>query len=414
MEIKKEMNIDIDGNWTNMGNFIPGKSTVTFNGATNQTVNVSNTERFYNLSVDKSHGDLILLTDIIVKNYLGLSNGKVNATENIVTLAGDGSLERGAGYIMGSLRKSFTSQGVKTFEVGTLNGYTPVDVKVSSDTGQMTITSLAESHPRVEGTSVLQRYWTVQSKDIKKADMTFHYLPQDISGLENCFVAGNYKERWSFPQSDIDPILHIMSVSGANPSGDWTSGQRDALSSAQVALNYTLNANKVNLAWQVRSGSEGSSYFLERADYWLKNWTTIANMDDLSKHSMGSGYLFTDNPPSGRYLYRLRQVDSDNNSLFSNEVEVAIEQPGSFTLEQNYPNPFNAQTKISYTIPVDSRVNIIIFNVTGQIITRLVDEYQSAGQYTLYFDASNLASGTYLYKMVAGSFVQTKKMVVLR
>ena len=88
--------------------------------------------------------------------------------------------------------------------------------------------------------------------------------------------------------------------------------------------------------------------------------------------------------------------------------------PTEYRLEQNYPNPFNPSTTISYAIPTRSHVTLSVFNTLGQIVAELVNGEKEAGLYNVTFDASGLASGVYLYRMQAGSFVQTKKLVVLK
>jgi hypothetical protein len=83
-------------------------------------------------------------------------------------------------------------------------------------------------------------------------------------------------------------------------------------------------------------------------------------------------------------------------------------------MSQNYPNPFNPNTTISYSIPSSSFVQLKIFNIIGQEIATLVNEEKLAGNYEVNFDASNLPSGVYIYKMNAGSYVQTRKMILLK
>lgn len=85
-----------------------------------------------------------------------------------------------------------------------------------------------------------------------------------------------------------------------------------------------------------------------------------------------------------------------------------------FSLSQNYPNPFNPTTKISWQSPVGSHQIIKVYDITGKEIMTLVDEYKSAGKYEINFDASSLSSGVYLYKLIAGKYSVTKKMVVLK
>ncbi len=87
--------------------------------------------------------------------------------------------------------------------------------------------------------------------------------------------------------------------------------------------------------------------------------------------------------------------------------------PHSFSLAQNYPNPFNPTTTIDYTLPVKSDVSLTIYNVTGQKVKE-INEAQEAGFHSFEWDASTVASGVYFYKIVAGDFSETKKMMLLK
>jgi hypothetical protein len=86
----------------------------------------------------------------------------------------------------------------------------------------------------------------------------------------------------------------------------------------------------------------------------------------------------------------------------------------SFKLDQNFPNPFNPSTTISYNIPTESQVSLIVYDIMGKEVSKLVNGRQAAGNYNIEFDASSMASGTYFYKLTAGEFISVKKMVLLK
>ncbi len=94
--------------------------------------------------------------------------------------------------------------------------------------------------------------------------------------------------------------------------------------------------------------------------------------------------------------------------------ELSTGIPAKFTLDQNYPNPFNPTTKIKFAIPADENVSLKVFNVLGQEVATLVNQNMKAGLYSFDWNAANLSSGVYFYRIEAGSFNQTRKMMLLK
>jgi len=103
-----------------------------------------------------------------------------------------------------------------------------------------------------------------------------------------------------------------------------------------------------------------------------------------------------------------------NASTFPTEVRTASGVPQEFTVRQNYPNPFNPATEIGYELASETHVTLTVFDILGRHVATLVDEVKPAGAYSFRFDASHLASGVYLYRLSAGNFVQTRRMMLLK
>jgi len=93
---------------------------------------------------------------------------------------------------------------------------------------------------------------------------------------------------------------------------------------------------------------------------------------------------------------------------------VGNEIPKDFSLSQNYPNPFNPSTNISFDIPKASFVKLTLYNILGTEVKVMTNEYLTAGKYSINADASELPSGTYFYRITAGTFSDTKKMILVK
>ncbi|MCW8803295.1 MAG: T9SS type A sorting domain-containing protein [Ignavibacteriaceae bacterium] len=121
-------------------------------------------------------------------------------------------------------------------------------------------------------------------------------------------------------------------------------------------------------------------------------------------------YMWYDGSNSGTYHW---QIGLATSSLVSS-VEQETTLPTEYILSQNYPNPFNPSTKIKYSVPQSSNVVIKVFDILGNEIETLVNEEKSVGTYEITWYAENLPSGVYFYQLKAGSFIETKKMVLLK
>ncbi len=108
-----------------------------------------------------------------------------------------------------------------------------------------------------------------------------------------------------------------------------------------------------------------------------------------------------------------KEADDYMNEILGESGEIV--QVNDYNLDQNYPNPFNPSTRIAFSIPNNANVTLKVYDILGTEIAELIsNEQKSAGRYEVSFDASSLASGTYIYKLQAGDFVQTKKMILLK
>ncbi len=177
--------------------------------------------------------------------------------------------------------------------------------------------------------------------------------------------------------------------------------------------------DKVTLRWQTATETNNSGFEIHRTQQLNtkapEDWVSIAFVDGKGTSTKMNSYSFTDkiNKP-GTYLYRLKQIDYDGTISFSNTLEVDINIPAEFALYQNYPNPFNPSTTIKFSLPKQSHVKIKIFNSLGQIVETLIDIQMDEGYHEIRFNAANIASGVYYYRMEAGDYTEIKKMLIIK
>ena len=185
-----------------------------------------------------------------------------------------------------------------------------------------------------------------------------------------------------------------------------------------TSFTASVIGSKVKLSWQTATEINNYGFEIERAlssTTPLQVWEKIGFVNGNGNSNSQKSYSFTDESISlGKYSYRLKQIDNDGTFEFSSAIEVDLGIPKEFQLSQNYPNPFNPITKIQYALPVDAQVTLQIYSITGELMESLVSENQSPGNYTIDFDGSNYASGTYIYRLVANDYVQTKKMTLIK
>ncbi len=175
----------------------------------------------------------------------------------------------------------------------------------------------------------------------------------------------------------------------------------------------TAKGSNVELVWKTASERNNDRFEIERSRDNV-NFSKIGFVRGSGTTTEAKEYRFVDEGVSGTLYYRLKQVDFDGAFAYSPVVEVRVAPPAEFALEQNYPNPFNPTTTIRYQLPVASNVKLEVFDVLGKKVATLVDARQEAGIYNYALNASNLSSGMYFYRLQAGSFVQTKKMMLVK
>jgi len=180
-----------------------------------------------------------------------------------------------------------------------------------------------------------------------------------------------------------------------------------------TSFTASIKENNVTLNWVTATEINNQGFEIERNSG--NGFEKIGYVAGYGTSSETHSYSFID--PSlneGTYSYRLKQIDYDGTCEYSDVVEVDVNVPDVFALEQNYPNPFNPSTTISYSVPEIEFVTLKVYDVLGSEVATLINEEKELGSYEVEFNASDLTSGIYFYRLQAGSFVETKKMILFK
>ena len=210
------------------------------------------------------------------------------------------------------------------------------------------------------------------------------------------------------PSTTMSPQKMTSSKRGSNPLPVELSSFSAVVQGRVVTLNWNtateVNVNRfeVERSLPVEHGERG-------------DWTKVGVVNAAGNSNAPIDYMFTERlNKTGKFVYRLKMVDNDGKVQYSRSVNTEVAAPKSFALLQNYPNPFNPNTKISFEIPVQTSVKLMVYNSTGELVRVLENGMLEAGVYERNFDASGLSSGLYLYVLQADGKQFTKKMLLMK
>ncbi len=175
--------------------------------------------------------------------------------------------------------------------------------------------------------------------------------------------------------------------------------------------------NGIKLKWRTETEVSNYGFDIERAlsSSQNLNWDKIGFVEGHGNSNSPKDYSFVDeNVTTGKYSYRLKQIDTDGKFEYSKIIEVDLSSAMNYELSQNYPNPFNPSTTIRFSVSESSFINLSIFNSLGEKIEELVNEDKEPGVHTIEFNAQNLPSGTYFYTIKSNDFANTKKMILVK
>jgi hypothetical protein len=228
---------------------------------------------------------------------------------------------------------------------------------------------------------------------------------------------------WIEQTSGINTNLN--SVCFINQNTGWAVGNNGTIlrttTSGVIPVELTsftasTSQGKVTLNWSTVSEISNSGFDILRSSQ-DDNWDVIGFVAGHGTTTEPQSYSYFDdisNITSNLLAYRLKQIDFAGSFEYSDVVYVENLTPTDFVLHQNFPNPFNPTTTIEYSLPLKSQVELVVYSCLGEEVQQLINKEEEVGNHTIDFNASTLPSGIFFYKLQAGDFVQTKKMILLK
>lgn len=336
-----------------------------------------------------------------------------------------------------------------SFDYAVANNY---DLIIRSTTGLSTGLRLAPNYPSVElvmpaGSNTYTQVFfgdvltspvviTGAGEDSNQTGYKLEFYSEDpitgtnLSSFANGYVAGQIAFIANTINVSFDSARTLARIKGTE-NGEWDF--YNGFGKVQPGLVITnplpveltsftakLIGKSVLLSWQTSTEINNFGFDIERLNN--NEWAKIGFVNGNGNSNSTKNYSFIDDniQSNGTVKYRLKQIDSDGQFEYSDVISISI-SPVEFELHQNYPNPFNPSTKISWQTSVSGWQTLKVYDILGNEIVTLVNEFREAGSYVENFDVSifnQIASGIYIYKIEIKSnetlYTLTKKMTLMK
>jgi len=257
-----------------------------------------------------------------------------------------------------------------------------------------------------------------------------HVMPNDGNiVMANCYGCG---ESWrsidggatftqiSIPSAGYQVVVVDSMTQYAAQSGGFYKLESDNFIPVEITSFTALtNDSQIILDWITASELNNRGFEVEQS-FDNESFTTLDFVLGSGSTTEQRNYSYTvKNTSAGLQYYRLKQLDYDGSYEYSPVVEIDGPLPVEYVLNQNYPNPFNPSTSISFSLPVESDVQLSLYNMLGQEVVDITNSQFQAGTHKVYFNAKGLSSGTYIYLLRAtGSngtdFIEAKKLTLMK
>lgn len=220
-------------------------------------------------------------------------------------------------------------------------------------------------------------------------------------------------------------IFLVMTYCGAGPGCVCIWRSDFQLPVEMRSFDAVAGNGNVSVNWATASETESNQFVVTRStsNDPMAPFTEVYRSETLGSTATGRNYNWVDeNVVNGvTYYYKLHCIDENGNHVYNQDGQVVVASAtpnaglaGSYALAQNFPNPFNGQTSFTFSIPSDELVSLKVFDLLGRDVATVISKNLEAGVHTVNWNAEGLASGVYMYKLTAGSFAETKKLVFMK
>ena len=260
---------------------------------------------------------------------------------------------------------------------------------------------------------------------IDNSTVTESYLSSNnVLGVDPLFVDATNYDFSVLPESPAinagtNQVISFIDINYQNrPQDEVDIGAFEYSDDPNLPVELTtfdafVSGSNLRLLWTTRSELNNAGFAIE----WATPDHDFEQIQFVEGHgTTNTAQFYEINLPNiqpGNYFFRLKQVDFDGSYTYSETLEVSTGRH-NYSLSQSYPNPFNPQTQIRYSIPITHHVILRVFDLLGRHVQTLVNEQQTAGPHSVTFDGSHLPNGIYLYQLSAGTFTQSKTMMLLK
>ena len=376
-----------------------------------------------NLVIDNGMG-VLLTSDLTINDTLFVLNGDLDLNNSTLTLGSSAILSETPGNTVTGLSGKISTTRDLNAPSGENVGGLGAMLTSAANLGSTTIERIHVPAVGNGNTGIYRRYLVEPTNnDALDATLRFYYDESELNGIPESNLSlfkslTGADSTWTLAGGTVNSSENYVELAALNNFSYWTLADlNNPVPVELTSFNANVVNNVVNLTWTTATELNNSGWDVERKSISVKNdqWIKVGFVKGSGSSTEAKNYLFKDeNVTSGKYSYRLKQIDFDGSVSYSFNTEISITGPDKFELYQNYPNPFNPETVIKFEIPTSSFVNLSVYNLIGEKVATLKNENVEQGSHSIKFSGSNLPSGVYIYRLTAGNTNITKKMTLLK